>query len=169
MSKINGIQLSNLTNIFKLIFCLCSLALIFAYFVEFFLGFKPCILCIYERIIYGLIILPPIVFFILRRGARYLIIPMILFQLVQVGTAFYHVGVERNIFQPTKECMGDQSLDHLSFEDLSKKLQEKRLPSCSNPVYLLPNISMAEANLVFSLVILLLTLFFLKKDEIIRR
>jgi disulfide bond formation protein DsbB len=108
-------------------------------------------------------------FFLFKRAAKYLAILMLFFQLLQTATAFYHVGVERNIFEPTEKCLSDHSLDNLNFEELSAKLMEKRLPSCADAVYLLPYLSMAAANFLFALFLLILTLFLFRKNEIIRR
>lgn len=164
MSKINDQDRKKIILLFSMIGVFSLLALIFAFYVELAIGLKPCILCLYQRIPYVIILIASLYYIIAKKYHKKIIFFIIISLAAEVSLAFYHVGIERNIFEPTTNCKSDANLDNLPEQELLNQILKTTIPNCNVPTYLIPILSMAEMNLFFSISILILTLR--KKNEI---
>ena len=137
---------------------ICSvIALSGAYLAEF-IGFKPCILCIYQRIPYWCAIILCLLGIILKKNKNFLryILLIICFALAcEISVTFYHVLVEHHFIQETIQC---SSALNLSDDPKIAMLQLYETPSssCAHPEIVILGLSMAEWNLVYSIFITLI-------------
>ena len=96
----------NIKFFFLFIFTLSLFSLIAALYIEYILGFKPCILCIYQRIPYAIAILISLIAFFYGNRNILLIILGLTF-LSGFLLSGYHVGIEKGIIEPLFSCTGE--------------------------------------------------------------
>jgi len=136
------------------------IALSGAYLAEF-IGFEPCILCLYQRIPYWCAIFLCLMGILARANNKklfgFILLAIGLALLCEIGIAFYHVLVEHHIIRETTECASSINLSDnpkIALEQLSAT----PAISCAHPEIIILGVSMAEWNLLYSL---FLTLIFL--------
>ena len=133
-----------------LIFIFILVALVSAYIIEYGLGYKPCKLCVYERVPYflSIFLLIEILFF-----KRYKKITLLLLSLIFISSsilAFYHFGIEKNFFNESLVCSSNNISETISKEELLKQLSETSI-SCKDVNFRIMGLSLASINLIFSL------------------
>ena len=107
LRKLPFLKNNFLSPIFILLFFGSGFALIGALISQYIFGYQPCILCIYQRIPFGVIILLSLTALILRKK---ILINKIIFAIcllaifINILLAFYHSGVERKIFRGFSGC-----------------------------------------------------------------
>ena len=103
--------------------------LISAYFVEYILGYKPCNLCLIERLPYFFAII--IILLCLTINKFYKIVFILLTITFAVGTilSFYHFGIEQGFFKESLVCDSNNGINNLTKEDLLKELQKNTIIS----------------------------------------
>ena len=80
-----------------LVFSIISLSI--AYFIQYILGYKPCNLCLIERIPYLAAIILISLIFILNRFKKVIAGIVLLFFIFGAIISFYHVGIEQEFFK----------------------------------------------------------------------
>ena len=132
------------------IILLCVSSIFYAFFVEFFLGYKPCILCKYQRVPYilGLIIA---LFGFFKSSDTRIIIYIFLIFLLSMTLSGYHVGIEQELYQSIFNC----SDNNLSVLEKGKLLESLKVinPDCRNVNFAVFGVSLATINFVLSFVI----------------
>jgi disulfide bond formation protein DsbB len=139
-------------NYIFLIFTFVLATLVSAYIIEYGFGYKPCKLCIYERIPYflSIFLLIEILFF-----KKYKKITLLLLSLIFISSAilaFYHVGIEKNFFNESLICTNNNLSEIISKEEILKQLSESSI-SCKDVNFKIMGLSLASINLIFSLVL----------------
>ena len=127
-------------------------AIIFALYVEYYLNYQPCKLCLYQRVPFILAIFVSFVGFNFPKKDEVLILLITTFA-VGIIIAGYHLGIENNIFEEFKGC-SNNSLNITDKADLLKSLN-LTLPSCKDISFTLFGISLAGLNFLSSLLILI--------------
>ena len=136
----------------RYIFFFSVSVLIVAYFIEFILGYKPCNLCLIERIPYwGAIILISIIVIFNKYEKLFLSIILILF-IIGVIISIYHFGIEQGIFSESLVCEIGKSNSDLSTDDLLNQLQNQQI-SCKDVKFRIFGFSLASINTLISLII----------------
>ena len=154
-----SLKANNYRLFFLLVFLLASTSLGIAYFVEFALGFKPCILCLYERIPFFFLIIFSCFGMIRVRYTRGSIILIKITFLLAACLTFYHVGIEHNIFHPTSTCEVEKGFGQgLSVSEMLDKINKSPLSDCRKPEIKLFGFSMAEANLALNILMFFFTI-----------
>tara|TARA_B110000971_G_C19828672_1_gene416884 strand:- start:99 stop:581 length:483 start_codon:yes stop_codon:yes gene_type:complete len=136
----------------NIILFLSIFSLIAAFFIQYFLGHKPCNLCIIERVPYFLAIIvisfnlifknyQKIIFFLL--GAIFLFATVI---------SFYHFGIEQGFFDETLACEMDLKSKITSSKDLLNSLELKTV-SCKDVTFKILGLSLATINTIISLIL----------------
>jgi len=122
-----------------------------AYTAEFGFGYEPCVLCLYQRIPYGVIIVLGIaaIFLTSVEARRWIALAAGLAFLTGAGIALYHVGVEQLWWTSAAPC-GASGAAVTSTEDLLAALQKKPEKSCGDIDWTLFGISMATYNVAVS-------------------
>ena len=139
--------------------------LISAYFVEYILGYKPCNLCLIERLPYFFSII--IILLCLTINKFYKIVFILLTITFAVGTilSFYHFGIEQGFFKESLVCATNNEINTLSKEDLIKELQ-KKVVSCKDVQFTLLGLSLAIINTIISFILSVITLkYFLNYEK----
>ena len=135
---------------FSFIILLCVTSMLYAIFIEYFLGYKPCILCKYQRAPYilGLIIG---LFGILKPSNTKMMIYIFLTFLISMTLSGYHVGIEQELYQSVFNC-SDNNLGVLEKGKLLESLKVIN-PDCRNVNFAVFGVSLATINLILSFVI----------------
>ena len=139
--------------------------LISAYFVEYILGYKPCNLCLIERLPYFFAII--IILLCLTINKFYKIVFILLTITFAVGTilSFYHFGIEQGFFKESLVCAANNEINSLAKEDLIKELQ-KKVVSCKDVQFTLLGLSLAIINTIISFILSVITLkYFLNYEK----
>jgi disulfide bond formation protein DsbB len=159
-------KLSNFETRILLIVAFSScIALGGAYFSEY-LGYKPCILCLYQRIPYFfLLIISLIAIFTPKYFKNYITLIMITL-VCEISIALYHVAIEHKLIAQTSQCL-NSSVTSDNAEEALKQMQSTEFVSCANPTLVIFNLSMAEWNVIFCLAIMIL-IHKLKKRNVTR-
>ena len=155
-------------NIFEIkrfyiiIFTISLLSLLIALYIEFFLGYPPCKLCIYQRIPYLIAI------FITFLGISYSKNLFWLYTLLLVFfSSFllsgYHFGIEQEVFKEFSGCTGN-SLDIIDKNELLKILNSE-VNSCKNIDFKIFGLSLATINFLLSFTIFILILKVIKNEK----
>ena len=147
-------------NIFLIILLtIISFAIISALTIEYWFGYEPCKLCLYERIPYFLAILLIIKIIFIKKYEK---ITLLILSLIFVGSstlAFYHFGIEQGFFTESLVCTTEDLSKILSKEQLMEQLKQNSI-SCKDVSFRILGLSLATINIIFSLV---LSALFIKK------
>ena len=123
-------------------------------------GLEPCILCYYQRYPwYAVIGLMAAALALARvRIARTILLGLAAALLVvNVGIAFYHVGVEHKLFEGPASCASG-TITGGTVDALRAQLAGKKVVRCDEPAWMLFGVSMAGYNLVASAAVALIAL-----------
>ena len=127
-------------------------ALAAAYTAQYGFGLDPCVLCLYQRVPYAVVVLLASGAMVLRHDLwRRLAVGLSGAALLAgAGIAAYHVGVEQHWWAGTAAC-GGVLTDVLTVDQLRAQLAAKPPASCDRPAWTLFGVSMAGYNGVVSL------------------
>ena len=105
---------------YSIIILLCVTSIFYAFFIEYFLGYKPCILCKYQRAPYflGLIIG---LFGFFKPSSSKINIYIFLTFLISMTLSGYHFGIEQELYQSIFIC-SDNNLNILEEGKLLESL-----------------------------------------------
>jgi disulfide bond formation protein DsbB len=161
-------------SLFLLLFSVLALAS--AYTSQYAFGMEPCILCLYQRIPYFVIIILSSISLFIKKMQRLRMLLVCLCGislLVGGGTAFFHVGVERGIFSLTDGCEIGQEEVPSTLEEMTTQLMGKPNVPCDKPQFVFLGLSMAAWNFLFSssfgLITLVMVYRIYKEYSIIRK
>ena len=149
----------NIKKFFIIVFATSFFSLAVALYVEYVLGFKPCILCIYQRIPYAVALLISLIAFF--NGNKMIL--LIILGLTFVASALlsgYHVGIEKGIIEPIFSCTGD-NINALEKEEILKSLNNIQ-PDCRDVDFSLFGISLATLNFIISFVFTMVIVYISK-------
>ncbi len=141
---------------YTLIILLCLSSICYAFFVEYILGYKPCILCKYQRVPYILALIIGLIGFVKPLNKRVIFFIFLTF-LISMTLSGYHVGVEQEIYQSIFNC----SDNNLSILEKSKLLENLSVinPDCRNVNFAVFGVSLATINFILSFVISLVSYY----------
>ena len=122
-----------------------------AYYSQLVQGYDPCILCLYQRVPFAVVIGLGIIGFV-----RPALLPVAgalggMTFAVGMGIAFYHVGVEQHWWASAASCGGGLP-EQMSVADFQKQLTLKPEKACDEIDWTLFGISMATYNVAYSFV-----------------
>ena len=145
----------NRKNFYLLILTFSFFSILFALYIEYFLQYKACKLCIYQRIPYLLAIFVCLIGYNYYKNNNLLILVLIIFTCSFLISG-YHFGIENNIFKEFSGCITNTN------EILDKSILLNTLnnmpSSCKNVTFKLLGFSLAGINFVLSFMIIILTL-----------
>lgn len=132
------------------------IALMMAYLSEIVLNLRPCILCIYQRVPYFILVSIASMAVYLPSSKKIIRLFIVLLIMAEIILAFYHVGIEHYIFEESYSCKSNHQIGNiLSANSL--------ISSCSEVYFRFMNLSVAEWNLILS--VLMLVYFIYKEKE----
>ena len=123
-------------------------ALAVAYYAEIIHSLEPCILCIYQRVPFALVIAFGLVGMFRPAFLHWMLVLAGVAFLTGSGIATYHVGVEQHWWESA--CGGDLG-EQMSTTNLIQRLSMKPVKSCDELEWALFGISMATYNVFHSL------------------
>ena len=132
------------------IILLCITSICYAFFVEYILGYKPCILCKYQRVPYILALIIGLIGFVKPSSKRVIFFIFLTF-LISMTLSGYHVGIEQELYQSIFNCSGN----NLGVLEKGKLLESLKVinPDCRNVDFAVFGVSLATINFVLSFVI----------------
>ena len=135
---------------YSLIILLCLSSICYAFFVEYIQGYKPGILCKYQRVPYVLGLIIGFFGFFKPSNTKIFIYIFLTF-LISMTLSGYHVGIEQELYQSIFNC----SDDNLGILEEGKLLESLNVinPDCRNVNYAVFGGSLATINFVLSFVI----------------
>ena len=149
-------------NFYIIIFIFSLLSLLMALYIEFYLGYSPCKLCIYQRIPYLLAIFLTFLGISYYKNLIWLYLLLITFfsSLLLSG---YHFGIEQEIFSEFSGCTGNS----INITDKNKLLEllNSEINSCKNVDFQIFGLSLATINFLFSFLIFILILKVIKNEK----
>ena len=149
----------------KIILFISILILISAYFIEYILDYKPCNLCLYERLPYFFSITIIILNFSINKFNKSTYILLSIIFASGAILSFYHFGIEQGFFQESLACISNNDINSLTKEDIMKELQ-KNVVSCKDVQFTFLGFSLATINTIISLILSAITLkLFIKYEK----
>ena len=152
----------------KIIFLICLISLISAYFIEYVLGHQPCNLCLIERMPYALCIILIILHLTLSRNEKFLILLLILIFFFSFLVSFYHFGIEQGFFEESVVCGLKNTSNIISKEKLLEQLPPISV-SCKDVTFRIFGFSLTSVNIIISLIIVIILLKIFKNYEKFKR
>ena len=149
----------NIKKFFIIVFTTSFFSLAVALYVEYVLGFKPCILCIYQRIPYAIALLISLIAFFNSNKKTLLVILGLTF-MASVLLSGYHVSIEKGIIEPIFSCTGD-NINALEKEEILKSLNNIQ-PDCKDVDFSIFGVSLATLNFIISFVLTIVIVYIFK-------
>jgi len=143
-------------TILNIILLLSIIALASAYFIEYILGYKPCNLCLIERLPYFIAILFIMTALIINKLEKIILIKLSLLFAAATILSFYHFGIEQGFFNESLVCISNNEINNLTKDELLKELQ-KEVVSCKDVQFTLLGLSLATLNTIISLILSVIT------------
>ena len=145
----------NRKNLYLIIFLISVTSIFSALYVEFVLEYKPCKLCIYQRIPYLAAIFICFIGLNYYKNDNILIILIIIFTLSAIISG-YHFGVENNFFDELSSC-SNNSLDLLSKKEIKESLGKQMPINCKDSTFQILGVSLAAINAILSILIVVIS------------
>ena len=140
----------NLSNPPFISFILAIFALLFAFYLQYILGYEPCKLCMYQRYGYILVLLLSLLGFFLNKNKLIPILLIISFIMI-TSIGFWHLGIEQQWWAASLECSGiTENIGSLK-EEL-KNINNRPVAACDqiSPKFL--NITLVQWSFIYALV-----------------
>ena len=155
-------KIFEIKKFYTIIFIISLLSLLIALYIEFFLGYQPCKLCIYQRIPYLIAIFLTFLGISYSKNLIWLYALLLIFFFSSLLSG-YHVGIEQKIFEEFSGCTGS-SLNIIDKNELLKLLNSK-VNSCKNVDFRIFGLSLATINFLLSFIIFILILKVIKNEK----
>jgi len=155
-------KIFEIKKFYTIVFIISLLSLLIALYIEFFLGYQPCKLCIYQRIPYLIAIFITFMGISYSKNSFWLYVLLITF-FSSFLLSGYHFGIEQEIFEEFSGCTGN-STNIIDKNELLKLLNSE-VNSCKNVNFKIFGFSLAAINLLLSLVIFILILKVIKNEK----
>ncbi len=147
---------------YTIIFIISFFSLLIALYIEFFLGYRPCKLCIYQRIPYLVSIFLTFLGISYSKNLFWLYALLLVFFSSFILSG-YHVGIEQEVFKEFSGCTGN-SLNITDKNELLKLLNSE-VNSCKNVDFQILGLSLATINFLLSFVIFILIIKVIKNEK----
>lgn len=135
------------------------IALLAAYYVEYFLDVTPCPLCVYQRFPYLSLIKISLTGVLIRQVSKYSLFFLTLTLFGASLLASYHIAVERHFIEPSKLCSTRISIPaKFTVSEFKNMLYNQPSTSCDSVPIKIFGLSMAECNLLVNLALLAIVL-----------
>ena len=140
--------------LYLLIYSILSLS--FALFLEYVLSYKPCQLCLYQRIPYLLILIFSFIGFFFPKNIYWLYTIMIFF-ISSTIISGYHSGIEFGLLNESSSCASNL-IENLDKTKLLESLNNS-MPNCKDIEFKLFGLSLATINFLISFALSFLIYF----------
>ena len=144
-------------------FFLSSGLLFGAIFFELYLSLIPCDLCIKQRIVHASILILSLLIFPLYTFSKLKLIMLSILNLLWLSSsflAFYHFGIEKNLWQGFSECSSNLIFNENTLDQLLSKSPIR----CDETQFELLNLSLAGWNGFLSIIIFIILSYLLYRN-----
>ena len=146
-------MLKKSNNIFLIIILsIISLSVVYALFIQYWLGHEPCKLCIYQRIPYYFSILLLIQIIFLKKYVKITLLIISLVFFCSSILAFYHFGIEQGFFEESITCIITNASESMNKEQILEQLKQNNI-SCKDVSFRILGFSLATINTIFSIIL----------------
>lgn len=144
---------------------LSSFCLSYAFFVEYVLGFDPCVLCLYQRIPYYLLIITGISGIVFKNHKYHLYMALMIFWGATILSG-YHTAIENGLLDPTETCNpGFNIPEGASADEVRAMLYDAPIASCTKAAFKIFGISMTEWNLMLNFCLFVATILVIRQSK----
>ena len=155
-------KLLKLKSLYLLITAISIFTLLSAIYIEYILGVKPCILCLYQRVPYIIAIFFCFCGYYNLKNKLWIYLLVITFLLSAILSG-YHVGIENNIFKEFSGCTSNNTYI-IDKDELLNSLKETQ-PNCKDVTFKLLGFSLATINIFLSIIIVILIIKTIKNEK----
>ena len=151
-------------TVLNLILFFSIFSILFAFYVEYILGHKPCNLCLLQRLPYiaSIILIVLVIIFKNLEKMSFLLLSLIF--LSGLLLAIYHVGIERGLISESFVCGNNIDTSITDKSEILKQLQNKVI-SCKDITFAIFGISLATINTFISAFLTIITLLIFIRYE----
>ena len=149
-------------TVLKLILIFSVFSILFAFYVEYILGHKPCNLCLLQRLPYFITIILITLVIIFKNLERLSFLLLSFIFLIGSLLSFYHVGIEHGFISESFVCGNNIDTSITDKNEVLKQLQQKPI-SCKDVTFAIFGMSLATINTFISLLIATITLIIFLK------
>ncbi len=155
-------KIFEIKKFYTIIFIISLLSLLIALYIEFFLGYKPCKLCIYQRIPYLIAIFFTFLGISYSKNLIWLYALLLTF-FSSFLISGYHLGIEQEIFNEFSGCTAN-SIDIIDKNELLKLLNSE-VNNCKIVDFKIFGLSLATINFLLSFIIFILIIKQIKNEK----
>ena len=155
-------KIFEIKKFYTIIFIISLLSLLIALYIEFFLGYKPCKLCIYQRIPYLIAIFFTFLGISYSKNLIWLYALLLTF-FSSFLISGYHLGIEQEIFNEFSGCTAN-SIDIIDKNELLKLLNSE-VNNCKIVNFKIFGLSLATINFLLSFIFFILILKVIRNEK----
>jgi|TARA_B110001454_G_C12662515_1_gene410118 disulfide bond formation protein DsbB len=123
-----------------------------AFIIEYVLGYKPCNLCLYQRIPYIISIFLIIEILVIKKYVKTTLALLSFTFILSSFLAFYHFGIERGFFNESFVCESKNLSEKISNKQLLEELKNNTV-RCKDVSFQVLGLSLASINIIFSAIL----------------
>ena len=154
----------NYKTVLNLILIFSVFSILFAFYVEYILGHKPCNLCLLQRLPYIASIILIVLVIIFKNLEKISFFLLSLIFLAGSLLAIYHVGIEHGLISESFVCGNNIDTSITDKSEIMKQLQNKEI-SCKDVTFTIFGVSLATINTFISVLLATITLLIFIKYE----
>jgi disulfide bond formation protein DsbB len=147
---------SNRKKLYLIVLILSLISIMSALYIEFILGYKPCRLCIYQRLPYLAAVFMSFIGLFYIKNENILIILIIIFTFSTLISG-YHFGIENSFFEEFSSCTNHQ-LNLSEKEKLLESLSKIMPVDCKDATFKILGVSLAAINALLSILIVIISI-----------
>ncbi len=151
-------------TVINLILIFSVFSILFAFYVEYILGHKPCNLCLLQRLPYIASIILIVLVIIFKNLEKISFFLLSLIFLAGSLLAIYHVGIEHGLILESFVCGNTIDTSITDKSEIMKQLQNKEI-SCKDVTFTIFGVSLATINTFISVLLATITLLIFIKYE----
>lgn len=140
----------------KILFLFSFAILLFAYAIQYLLGYQPCNLCIIERIPYALSLIIIILNYKFKKNQLFYSVLLLLIFSFSFLISVYHIGIEQDLIKESNICTSN-NIGLTTKKEVLKSLQEINI-SCKDVAFKLFGLSLTTYNMMLSILMFLISL-----------
>ena len=154
--------ISNRKKFYVLILIYSILSILYAIYVENYLGFKPCKLCLFQRIPLVMTLIISIIGIYFNKNSYILILLLTVF-IISALISGYHFGIENNFFNEILGCTSN-NLNEINKSEILKSLNI--IPNdCKDVNFRVFGQSLSSLNFLSSFIVCILCLIILVYEK----
>ena len=150
----------------RLLFLISFLVLLFAYAIQYLLGYQPCNLCLIERIPYFLALIILILDYKFEKNKIFYSVLLSLVFMFSILISIYHFGIEQGLITESNVCESNSINLLITKDAILKSLQEINV-NCKDVAFTIFGLSLTTYNIIISLIMFLMSvkIFFINNEN----